>query len=62
MIYINYSTSAPFNIDDTQHCSKIVSFILFADDTALFYSNKPLKTLNEIIQEEIEIFGFESNW
>ena len=62
MIYINYSTSAPINIDDIQHCSEIVSFILFTDDTALFHSKKSLNILNEIIQKKIEIFGFESDW
>ena len=40
-------------INDIQNCSKIVSFILFADDTTISYSNKCLKTLNEIMQEEI---------
>ena len=40
-------------INDIQHCSKIVSFILFADDTTISHSNKCLKTLNEIMQVEI---------
>jgi hypothetical protein len=40
-------------INDIQNCRKIVSFILFADDTTILYSNKCLKTLNEIMQEEI---------
>ena len=40
-------------INDIQHCSKIVSFILFADDTTISYSNSCLKTLNKIMQIEI---------
>ena len=35
-------------------CSKLISFILFADDTNIFYSNKCLKTLNKIMQTEID--------
>ena len=41
-------------INDIQNCSKIISIILFADDTNIFYSNSCLKTLNEIIQLEID--------
>jgi retron-type reverse transcriptase len=40
-------------INDIQNCSKIISIILFADDTNIFYSHTSLKKLNEIIQEEI---------
>ena len=40
-------------INDIQHCSKIVSFILLADDTTICYSNNSLKTLNKIMQIEI---------
>ena len=39
--------------DDIQHCSKIVSLILFVDDTTISYSNSCLKTLNKIMQIEI---------
>ena len=41
-------------INDIQNCSKIISIILFADDTNIFYSNSCLKTLNKIIQLEID--------
>ena len=41
-------------INDIEHCSKLISFILFADDTNIFYSNKCLKTLNKIMQTEID--------
>ncbi len=41
-------------INDIENCSKLVSFILFADDTNIFYSNKCLKTLSNIIQTEID--------
>lgn len=40
-------------INDIQNCSKIVSIILFAVDANVFYSNTSLKTLNEVIQKEI---------
>jgi retron-type reverse transcriptase len=40
-------------INDTQNCSNIISNILFADDTTIFYSHACLKTLNQTIQEEI---------
>jgi hypothetical protein len=39
-------------INDIENCSKLISFILFADDTNIFYSNKCLKTLNKIMQTE----------
>jgi hypothetical protein len=41
-------------INDIENCSKLISFILFADDTNIFYSNKCLKTLNKIMQTEID--------
>ena len=41
-------------INDIENCSKLISFILFADDTNIFYSNKCLKTLSNIIQTEID--------
>ena len=37
-------------INDIEHSSKLLSFILFADDTNIFYSNSCLKSLNTIIQ------------
>ena len=40
-------------INDTEQCSKLLSFILFADDTNIFYSNSCLKPLNVILQTEI---------
>ena len=41
-------------INDIENCSKSVSFILFADDTNIFYSNKCLRTLNKIMETEID--------
>jgi hypothetical protein len=41
-------------INDIENCSKLISFILCADDTNIFYSNKCLKTLSNIIQTEID--------
>jgi hypothetical protein len=40
-------------INDIQNFSRIVSIILFADDTNIFYSHTCLKKLNEIMQTEI---------
>ena len=31
----------------------LLSFILFVDDTNIFYSNSCLKSLNKVIQEEV---------
>ena len=41
-------------INDIENCSKLISFILFANDANICYSNKCLKTLNNIIQTEID--------
>ena len=40
-------------INDIQNCSKLVSTILFADDTNIFHSHSCLKDLNLIKQDEI---------
>ena len=40
-------------LNDTETCSQLLSFVLFADDTNIFYSYKYLKTVNEVIQAEI---------
>ena len=40
-------------INDIENSSKLLSFILFADDTNIFCSNSCLKSLNKIIQVEI---------
>ena len=40
-------------INDTESCSDILSFILYADDTNAFYSNPCLKTLYNTIQNEM---------
>ena len=40
-------------VNDIENCSNLLSFILFADDTNIFYTNSCLKTLNKIIQTEI---------
>ena len=42
-----------YSHNDIQNCSKIVSIILFADDTNIFYSHNCLKELNDIMQTEI---------
>ena len=46
-------------INDIQNCSKLISIILFADDTTISYSHKCLKTLNKTIQLELDKI---SNW
>ena len=40
-------------VNDIENCSNLLSFILFADDTNIFYTNSCLKTLNKIILAEI---------
>jgi hypothetical protein len=40
-------------VNDIEHSSNLLSFILFADDTNIFYSNSCLKSLNKVIQEEV---------
>jgi hypothetical protein len=46
-------------INDIQCCSELVSIILFADDTNILYSDTCLKTLNEILQIEMNKIA---NW
>ena len=41
-----------------QNCNKIISIILFANDTNIFYSNSCLKTLNKTIQLEIDKIAY----
>jgi hypothetical protein len=43
LLYINY----------IEHSSNLLSFILFADDTNIFYSNSCLKSQNKVIQEHV---------
>ena len=40
-------------INDIENCSKILSFVLYPDDTNAFYSNSCLKTLASTIQNEM---------
>lgn len=40
-------------MNDIENCSKLHSFILFADDTNIFYRNNCLKTNNKVIEAEI---------
>ena len=40
-------------INDICKCSKLLSFILFTDDVNIFYSHDNIKTLNEIINQEL---------
>ena len=40
-------------INDVVHCSSILKFILFADDTNLFYSNRSATYLMNIVNEEL---------
>ena len=46
-------------INDISECSKILTFILFADDTNLFYSNKDLNVLFQVLNAELAKL---SNW
>jgi hypothetical protein len=41
-------------INDIENCSELISVILFATDTNILYSHTCLKTLNKIIQVELE--------
>ena len=41
-------------INDIENCSELISVILFADDTNILYSHTCLKTLNKIIQVELD--------
>ena len=45
-------------INDIQYCSKLVSIILFADDTSILYSDACLETLKEILQTEINKIAY----
>ena len=40
-------------INDILNCSKLLKFILFADDTNLFYSNKDINTLINVVNTEL---------
>ena len=40
-------------INDIQQSSNILNFVLFADDTNAFCSNKDLKRLNDVVQNEM---------
>ena len=40
-------------INDIENCSELISFVMYADDTNAFYSNKCLKSLTHIMQEEM---------
>ena len=41
-------------INDIEYSSNLLSFMLFADDINIFYSNsRCLKSLNKVIQEEM---------
>ena len=44
-------------VNDLHNASKVLDFILFADDTNLFYSNKNLKTLFEIVNNELTLIN-----
>ena len=46
-------------INDIVLCSKLLKFILFADDTNLFFSSKSIKDLQNIINTELDKL---SNW
>ena len=45
-------------INDIQYCSKLVSIILFADDTNILYSDACVETLNEILQTEMNKIAY----
>ena len=40
-------------MNDKHKCSKILSFILFADDTNAFYSDTNVKALNQTLNNEL---------
>ena len=40
-------------INDTQNCSKLISIILFADDTNIFYSDTCLKKLMTLCKKRL---------
>ena len=40
-------------MNDIENCSKLLSFVLFADDTNIFYSNSCLEAINKVVQTEI---------
>ena len=46
-------------VNDMPNCSKILGFILFADDTNIFYAHNDIKTLIETVNSELK---FLSNW
>ena len=41
-------------VNDISNCSEILDFILFADDTNIFYSHNNIKTLFENVNEELQ--------
>jgi hypothetical protein len=41
-------------VNDIEHCSELISVILFADNINILYSHTCLKTLNKIIQVELD--------
>ena len=41
------------------NCSKILRFIIFADDTNIFYAHNDIKTLIETVNSELK---FLRNW
>ena len=41
-------------VNDMQHCSQIMKFILFADDTTLYFSHKNINTLFKIVNSELK--------
>ena len=42
-------------VNDIYKSAEILSFILFADDTNLFLSHQDLKTINNTINQELEM-------
>ena len=38
-------------INDIENCSRVISFIMYADDTNVFYSSKSLKTAVDTTQK-----------
>ena len=41
-------------INDIENCNKILSFVLYADDTNAFNSNSCIITLSNIVQTELD--------
>ena len=44
-------------IDDLPNCVKQSKVVLYGDETALFFANKDVKTIERVLQEELNYSG-----